>query len=218
MKKLTLLIFPLVFLFVQCDFISGKKQKEEPVPKPVVKTAKELFAEEKAREDSIENAEFEKMQKTAFGDVMFGMIKDSVFNLNEERQHLGKYDYNFSYSFNNEDKLYKLKLTSGAVRAIQFDSDLNNRYQNLFRIIQTKYGEPLSQKEYPSIFDVQNNKKYQISKWEKGTKQISVGVQETGKNSYSAFCEILDKNMTEAELERQKNLKNKDIIEASSKF
>ena len=218
MKKLLVLILPFVFIFVQCEFISGKKQKEESIPQPKVKTAEEMLAEDKARKDSIEHAEFELMQKTAFGNLMFGMIKDSVLNLNEERQHFGKYDYNFSYSFNNENQLYKLQLTSDAARAIQFESDLNNRYQNLFKIIQTKYGEPSVQKEFPSIFDVQNNKRYQISSWEKGTKQISLGVQENGKNSYSAFCEISDKNMTEAELERRKNLKNKDIIEASSKF
>lgn len=218
MKAYVYFLLAVLISLSGCQNLFKKKPVEEEIISEKVKSPEELLAEEQARQDSIKNMEFERMQKTAFGNIRFGMSEDSVIVLNEKRQQLGKYNYNFSYMYNNEGQLYKLKLASDAVRAIQFDSDLNQRYQNLFKIIQTKYGEPLLRKEYPSIFDVQNQKKYPVSKWEEGRKQINIGLQEKGKNSYSAYCEIVDKDMNEAEQQRLKNLKNKDIIDAASKF
>lgn len=219
MKRTNLLTLLLVVLFTQCGLISNKKQKQEVKNEPeVVKTQEEILAEEKMRQDSIENAALELIQKKAFGDLIFGMEKELVEKTNEKRQLLGKYNYNFSYSFNENDELYKLKISSDGVKAIQFESDLKSRYQNLYQIIKTKYGEPLSNRKFPSIFDVQNSKKYQLNNWEAGTKQINLGLQENGTNSYSVICEIFDKNMNESETNRLRDAKNSDVIESSKKF
>ena len=218
MKKISWLLFLVLFLNVQCRFNSSKKKGEETTPEKEVKTTEQLMAEEKARQDSAKNAEIEIVQKTAFGNLMFGMEKDSVEEFNEKRQLVGKYNYNFSYSFNGENQLYKVKLSSDVVKVIQFDTDLKNNYLNLLKILEAQYGKPLISKNYPSVFDVQENKKYEINRWEIGVKQINLALQENGLNSYSATCEILDKNMEEIENQRLKNLKNKDIIEASKRF
>lgn len=219
MKPYFYLFFPLIFLFTQCGIILNKKPKEEIVTtQENVKTPEELLAEEKAKQDSIENAEFELMQKTAFGDLIFGMSKEETEQKNERRQQLGKYSYNFNYNFNSNNQLFKVRLNSDEVKAIQFDTELKNRYQNLFQIVSSKYGGPSLNRNFPSIFDVQKSKKYKMSQWEKGTKQIQLFLQEKDLNSYLATCEILDKNMNEEEIQRLNNLKNNDVIEAANKF
>ena len=95
MKHVLLLMLFSAFLLVQCGLINKNKQKENIVSEtPPVKTAEQLAAEEKLRQDSVENAAFELMQKTAFGELIFGMDKEQVEKLNEKRQVLGNYSYN----------------------------------------------------------------------------------------------------------------------------
>jgi len=209
----------LILLFTQCNFLKKKENKEivkEQQPKE--KTREEIFAEEKAKQDSLDNAIFELLQKTPFGNLAFGMCKEEVDKSNEKRQLLGKYNYNFGYSFNQENQLYKVKIKSDGVKAIHFDTNLKYNYQNLYQIIKTKYGESATNRIFPSIFDVQNSKTLQMNRWETGTKQINIGLQENGMNSFSVICNIFDKNMAEMETQHLKNLKNKDVIEASEKF
>lgn len=217
MKPIFLPVLVFVVFAYGCTNLFNKKAEEKTSGEKVI-SPEELAAIEKARQDSLKQAEFEKMQKTAFGELMFGMEKDSVLKKGSKRQQLGKFSYNFNYSFNNENRFFKLRLVSDGVRALEFDTQLKNRYDNLFKIIHTRYGEPVNKNSYPSVFDVQEHKKYQISKWVQGTKEISMGLQQNGMNSYSVYCEIFDKNMDEAEQQRLKNLKNKDIIDAASKF
>lgn len=219
MKKSVIFMIFFIFLFSQCGLVKNKKPKEEVIPVPeVIKTPEQILAEEKLRLDSIENAAFEQAQKIAFGDLQFGMEKNEVETKNEKRQLLGKYNYNFSYAFNNEDQLFKVKIKSDGIKAIQFDTNLKSNFQNLSEILKTKLGEPEKTRNYPSVFDVQNSKKMQMSHWEMGTKQINLGLQENGMNSFSVICDISDRNMDEAETLRLKNLQNKDIIEAAGKF
>ena len=197
----------------------AKKAVETPPPETIpVKTAEQLLAEEQARQDSIKNAEYLQMQQTPFGDLRFGMSKEEVTQNNEKRQKLGKYFYNFSYGFTPDDQLYKLKISSDGVKTIRYDSDLKANYQNLFSIIKTKYGEPETKHEFPSIFDVQDVKKYSMNKWTEGTKQIQLSLLENEINSYRTVCEITDMNRNAEELERVRKEKNKDITEASEKF
>jgi hypothetical protein len=219
MKRELFLLFLFALLSSQCGLTNSKKQKEVNVVQPEIeKTQDELLAEEKLRKDSIENAAFELMQKTALGNLRFGMNKEQVGLASEKRQLLGKYNYNVENSFNGEGKLFATNLSSDGVKAIGYDTDLKNRYLNLHQIIKTKYGESISRRNYPSIFDVQKTGKYWIDKWELGTKQIYLGIVENNLNNYSVVSKILDKNMEEIELKRLKDLRNKGIIEASEKF
>lgn len=218
MKKSWIMYLLAATLFYQCG-TGGKANKnlgeENPVP---LKTPEQQAAEEKIRQDSIENAALLEMQKTAFGDLKFGMSKNEVESLNAKRQLLGKYNYNFSYSFDGENNLYKVKLSSDGIKTIEFDSALKNNYNNLLQIVKTKYGDATKNNGYPSVFDVQNSKKYMLNSWELGTKQISIGLQQNSLNNYSVYCEISDVNLQEAELNRLNRVKNKDIIQASEKF
>lgn len=135
MKPHLLFLF-FILIFAQCNF-PQKKENNSPSnnQQQTEKTPEEIQAEEKTRQDSIENAAFELIQKTAFNNLMFGMGKDTVKQLNETRQMLDKYNYNFSYSFNGEEKLYKVRIYSDGVKVIKFDSDLKNSYRNLAQII-----------------------------------------------------------------------------------
>lgn len=208
----------LILLFASCNPFVKKQKEEAPTDTLHVKTADELLAEEKARQDSIEQARYEQMQQTPFGDLRFGMNKEATVAANEKRQKLGKYSYNFSYSFTPDDQLYKVRIVSDEVKAIRYDSDLKANYQNLLKIISNKYGQPATKHEYPSIFDVQDAKKYSMNNWTEGRKQIQLSLVGNDIDSYVVRCEISDQNMSSAEQERLKNEKNRDVIEASEKF
>lgn len=208
----------LVLLLASCNPFVKKPKEEVPTDTVHVKTADELLAEEKARQDSIEQARYEQMQQTPFGDLRFGMNSEATVAANEKRQKLGKYFYNFSYSFTPDDQLYKVRMVSDGIKAIRYDTDLKFNYLNLLKIISNKYGEPATRHEYPSIFEVQDVKKYSMNTWNEGRKQIQLSLVENGINSYLVLCEISDQNMSSAEQERLKNEKNRDVIEASEKF
>jgi len=213
MMKTSVVLLLSVLLFSQCTYFVKKE-----VAKTQEKTPEELWAEEKAKQDSIDNLVFEKMQKTAFGNFMFGMNKKEVSELNVENEKLGKYNYTLAPHFTETNELYKLTLKSSGVKALNFETDLLSRYTSLFNIIETRYGTPVNQKKFPSIFDVQESKKYLMSKWEKGTKNITISLVENNLNSYAVVCDIFDSTMSASEADRLKKLKNKDILEAAEKF
>jgi hypothetical protein len=211
--KTSAVLLLVALLFTHCNF--SDKKKENAVQE---KTPEELWEAEKAKQDSIDNLVYDKMQKTAFGDFVFGMNKTEVAELNINKEKLGKYDYFLSPRFTNKDELYQLTLKSSGVKAIKFESDLSGRYTNLFKIIETRYGAPLMQKKFPSVFDVQESNKYLMSKWEQGTKIISISLVENNLNNYAVVCDIFDSNMSATEKDRLNRLKNKDITEAAEKF
>lgn len=218
MRSILATIVLSLLIITACNSFT-KKQSETPPPDTIhVKSAEELLAEEQARQDSIKQAEYEQMQQTPFGDLRFGMGREEVSQKNEKRQQLGKYSYNFTYSFTPENQLYKVIISSDGVKTINYDSALKANYQNLLDIITAKYGDPETKSGFPSIFDVQDAKKYSVNKWSEGTKQIQLLLVENNMNSYAAVCEIFDQNTNSAEQERIKNAKNRDVIEASEKF
>lgn len=211
--KTSAVLLLVALLFTHCTL--SDKKKENAVQE---KTPEELWEAEKAKQDSIDNLVYDKMQKTAFGDFVFGMNKTEVAELNIDKEKLGKYDYFLSPRFTDADELYQLTLTSSGVKALKFDAELSGRYTNLFKIIETRYGAPVLQKKFPSVFDVQESKKYVMSKWEQGTKIISISLVENNLNNYAVVCDIFDSNMSATEKDRLNRLKNKDITEAAEKF
>ena len=207
----------LAFILMQCKFQNRSSENNiDAELKP--KTEEEILAEKKAREDSIKNAEFELMQKTAFGKLTFGMDKTDAETSTENTQLLGKHNYKVQNSFNANSELYEVALISENEKAVHFDDLLKSKYTNLYKIIETKYGKPMKKGVYPSIFEVQESGSYIIDKWELGDKQIQLGVKENSLNSYCAFSKIFSKKMADEEKLRLRNNKNKDIIEAAEKF
>ncbi len=147
----------------------------------------------------------------AFGNLYFGMKRNEVIKKNENRQHLGKYDYNFRYAFNGDSSMYQVVIYSDGVQVLGYDTSLKALYRNLAQIVETRYGTPVKHNSFPSVFDVQNAGKYLLDQWMKGNKQIDISLHENAMNSYSVLCEITHKTMAEAE-------KNKDLKEAARKF
>lgn len=213
MMKIRAVLFLSVLLFSQCTLFVKKEKYKTPA-----KTPEELWAEEKAKQDSIDNLVFERMEKTAFGDFMFGMNKTEVSELNVKNEKLGKHNYSILPRFDETNELYKLTLKSSGVKALNFETDLLSRYTNLFKIIETRYGIPVTQYKFPSIFDVQESKKFLVSKWEQGTKTITISLVENNLNSYAVVCDIFDATMSASEANRLNKLKNRDITEAAEKF
>lgn len=154
----------------------------------------------------------------AYGNLYFGMKKPEVESKNEPRQQLGKFKYNFDYSFNGDNALYRVIIKSDGVKVITYDTELSAVYRNLAQIVETRYGKPAVHQRFPSVFDVQDRRKYQLDEWDAGAKQIQISLVENNLNSYSVVCEITHQKMAEAEITRQKNLKNKDVIDAAKKF
>jgi len=154
----------------------------------------------------------------AYGNLYFGMKKADVERKNETRQKLGKYEYNFDYSFNGDSALYRVIIKSDGEKVISFDTRLLSNYRNLAQIVETRYGKPAKHNGFPSVFDVQNSGKYVLDSWMVGQKKIDVLLRENALNSYSVLCEISHQPMADAELIRLKNIKNKDVNEAASKF
>lgn len=154
----------------------------------------------------------------AYGNLYFGMKKAEVADKNETRQQLGKYKYNFAYSFNGDSALYRVIIKSDGVKVVTYDTELLAVYRNLAQIVETRYGKPAEHLKFPSVFDVQNSHKYKVDAWDTGAKQIQISLVENNLNSYSVVCEITHQKMAEAETTRQKNFKNKDVIDAAKKF
>lgn len=219
MKKHVLYILLFVFFLIGCKTFN-KKNTDEPEIKSaeVLNLLEKEGSEQKPRQDSIVNSKFEKMQMTAFGDLVFGMNKNQVEQNNENRQKLGKYLYNFTYSFDESDRLYEVILSSDPDKAINFDGQLKSKLNNLSSVVKTKYGQPARDLQYPSIFDVQETGNYFISEWDFEGKQIQLGLKENALNSYSVICNITDINLKENALKRLQDDKNRDIIDASEKF
>lgn len=82
----------------------------------------------------------------AYGNLYFGMKKAEVESKNEKRQQLGKYEYNFGYSFNGDSALYRVIIKSDGIKVVTYDTELLAVYRNLAQIVETRYGKPEDRK------------------------------------------------------------------------
>ena len=217
MKNSLTYIICLFFLWTSCGMLNKNKDSEKS-SEEITLSPEELEAIKKAKQDSIEKAEFELTEKTAVGDVQFGMDKQEVEKLSESNQKLGKYSFNSTNIYNGDGQLYSLVLDSNPEKAINYDNGLKSKYWNLYKILNIKYGEPETNKGFPSIFDVQKTGTYWINVWHFGTKEIKLGLKEHALNSYTVRCNITDSEMQKAEIDRLQKIKDKDYIEAAKKL
>jgi hypothetical protein len=210
MKSILFAFLAVFLLFTGCGPVKVNK------PEPAKQTEKS---------DSVQIVKTDSTEITApdssllaYGNLFFGMKKAEVERKNESRQQLGKYEYNFNYSFNGDSGLYRVIIKSDGVKVVTYDTELSAMYRNLAKIVETRYGEPEVHLGFPSVFDVQNSHKYKLDEWNNGAKQIQISMVENNLNSYSVVCEITHQKMAETETTRQKNFKNKDVIDAAKKF
>ncbi len=218
-------IYLVVFLilFSGCGFIKKKLAGDDNIKQDTL-ASEQLLAIKTAHQDSIKKAEFDKVQKTAFGEIQFGMDKNELSQAKENMgglessKTIGKYTYYFNYAFNGAGQMYQMGINSGNEKTIKFDTTLKYKYQNLYEVIKTRYGAPQTHREYPSVFDVKRTGTYWIDTWEVGSKRIKIGLKEKSMNDYYVASLILDNDMYLAEQQRLKDLKNKDIIESAKDF
>ena len=208
MRRLLLIILPGLIFLTACGPVTINKPTKAAELKDSASPAKTELNAKSASDSSL----------LAYGDLYFGMEKSEVAKKNENRQQLGKYEYNFSYDFNGDGVLFRVKIFSDGVKVIDYDTTLKNLYRNLVQIVEARYRKTGNHNGFPSVFDVQGLGKYTTDNWEFGNKQIDISLRENALNSYSVVCEITHKQMFETEKTRLNNEKNKDVIEASKKF
>lgn len=208
MRSILFFLVPVFIFLTACGPVTINKPEKSAELKDSVSPVKAAAIVQSAPDSSL----------LAYGNLYFGMKKPEVAQKNENRQQLGKYEYNFGYDFNGDSVLYRVKIFSDGVKVIGYDTTLKILYRNLVQIVETRYGKPGKHNGFPSVFDVQNSGKYTTDNWELGNKQIDISLRENALNSYSVICEITHKQMADAEKTRLKNVKNKDVIEASKKF
>ncbi len=219
MKNCLTYFICLFFLCTSCGMLNKNKDKDsEKSSEEITLSPEEIAALEQAKLDSIKKAEFELTEKTAIGDVQFGMYKQEVEGLSVKKQKLGKYSFNSTNIYNGDGQLYSLVLDSNPEKAINYDNGLKSKYYNLHKILSIKYGEPKTNTGFPSIFDVQKTGIYWINKWQFGTKEIKLGIKEHALNSYTVRCKITDSEMQQEEVDRLQKIKDKDYIEAAKKL
>lgn len=208
MRNILFFILPGLIFLAACGSVTINKPEKSAELKDSVSPVKAEVVVQSAPDSSL----------LAYGNLYFGMKRTEVVQKNENRQQLGKYEYNFGYDFNGDSVLYRVKIASDGIKVISYDTTLKAMYRNLLQIVETRYGKPGKHNEFPSVFDVQNQGKYTTDNWELGNKQIDISLRENALNSYSVVCEITHKQMAVAEKTRLSNEKNKDVIDAAKKF
>ena len=212
--RLTAILLLFMHITSSCNFL---KEKHESL---IDFIKKRMSGTETSHETSHESNETDNdiMMIHAFGQLYFGMEQSEVSQLNENRQRLGKHDYNFSYSYDGDGRLYELTVYSDQTKALTYETGIAGKYHNLYDIISMKYGKPSGSKYVPSIFDVMDAGTIWINQWQLEGKELILGVRERRYDSYDVVCRITELEMDQQEKERLFKVKNKDKIEASDKF
>jgi len=162
---------------------------------------------------------------TAFGEIKFGMSRDTVKSIMKRTlkqgsgKTLGAYEYSFSPVFNDAGQLYMLKLQTASESSLQLESSVRAKVENLKQIITTKYGEPKKSFGYPDDFAFVETQTQWTAIWEFDTKTIKVGVSvETEGSRYKAICWICDDQLRIKQLNNGKDLLKSKIEKAADDF
>ncbi len=221
--KPTFLFLTLLFLIFSCNS-NQKKQLAEKRKADSLMQVQQL-EREKFLADSLAKAARFDQAMTAFGEIKFGMSRDSVQSIMKRTLNqgvtktLGAYNYSFSPSFNDAGQLYMLQLQSESESSLQLESSVRSKVDNLKQIITTKYGEPKKSFGYPDDFAfVETNTRW-TTIWEFDTKTIKVGVAAIPEGSrYRAICWIFDDPLRVKQLNKGKDLLKSKIEKAASDF
>lgn len=217
------LFLTLLFLIFSCNS-NQKKQLAEKRKADSLMQVQQL-EREKFLADSLAKAARFDQAMTAFGEIKFGMSRDSVQSIMKRTLNqgvtktLGAYNYSFSPSFNDAGQLYMLQLQSESESSLQLESSVRSKVDNLKQIITTKYGEPKKSFGYPDDFAfVETNTRW-TTIWEFDTKTIKVGVAAIPEGSrYRAICWIFDDPLRVKQLNKGKDLLKSKIEKAASDF
>jgi hypothetical protein len=221
--KPVLLSIIFLSLLLSCNFNKKKELAEKRKADSLQQV--QMLEREKFLADSLAKAERLNIAITAFGQLKFGMSRDSVQavmkrTLNQGKSKtLGAYDYSFSPSYNDAGQLYMLQLQSGSESSLQLESSVRAKVDNLKQIISTKYGEPQKSFGYPDDFAFVETTTQWTTIWQIDTKTIKVGVAaETEGSRYKAVCWIYDDPLRVKQLNKGKDLLKSKIEKAASDF
>lgn len=213
----------LLFVVVSCNFNQKKELAEKRKADSILHV--QQLEREKFLADSLAKAERINQAMTAFGQLKFGMSRDTVQaimkrTLNQGRgKTLGAYEYSFTPTFNDEGQLYMLQLQTASESSLQLESSVRAKVDNLKQIITAKYGEPTENKGYPDDFAFVENNLVWTTAWKFDTKTIKVGVAaETEGSRYKAVCRIYDDPLRIKQLNKGSDLLKSKIEKAAEDF
>jgi hypothetical protein len=230
MKKSNILLFKISCILILLMVIISCQSKDKNQPTEENKYAMVQIHLDSVGVDTIEaintipedtliqEAENTNQGIQAYDQLYFGMTKIEVSRLNNSRQKIGNYHYNFSYSYNGTGELYSISIKSDPEKTLYYEQRLQPKYTNLCRVIAEKYGKKSACGLLPSIFDVMNAQRYKMVGWQEGEKKINLYLRFVSLDVYNVECRITHTSMEKAENQRLYRLKNKHIIESSEKF
>ncbi|MDP2335262.1 MAG: hypothetical protein Q8N05_02210 [Bacteroidota bacterium] len=175
--------------------------------------------------DSLAKAARLDQAMTAFGELKFGMSRDTVKEIMKRTLNqgnsktLGACQYSFSPTFNDAGQLYMLQLQTDSESSLHLESSVRAKVENLKEIITTKYDKPKKSFGYPDDFAFVETQLQWTDIWEFGTKTIKIGVASIPKGSrYKAICWIYDDPLRVKQLNKGKDMLNSKIEKAASDF
>lgn len=221
--KSILLFIAAVLILTSCNFNKKKELAEKRIADSIQQV--KLLEREKFQADSLEKAARLNQAMTAFGEIKFGMMRDTVQSImgktldQGKSKLLGAYNYSFSPSFNDAGQLYMLHLETASESSLQLESSVRAKVDNLKQIISTKYGEPKKSFGYPDDFAFVETQIQWTNVWEFDTKTIKIGVAaETEGSRYKAICWIYDDPLRIKQMNRGKDILKSKIEKAATDF
>ena len=221
--KSILLFIAAILLLASCNFNKKKELAEKRIADSIQQVR--LLEREKFLADSLAKAARLNQAMTAFGEIKFGMTRDTVQSImgktfgQGKSRLLGAYNYSFSPSFNDAGQLYMLQLQTASESSLQLESSVRAKVDNLKQIISTKYGEPKKSFGYPDDFAFVETQIQWTNVWEFDTKTIKIGVAaETEGSRYKAICWIYDDPLRIKQMNRGTDLLKSKIEKAATDF
>jgi len=221
--KSILLFIAAILILTSCSFNKKKELAEKRIADSLQQVR--LLEREKFQADSLEKAARFNQAMTAFGEIKFGMTRDTVQSImgktldQGKSKLLGAYNYSFTPSFNDTGQLYMLQLQTASESSLQLESSVRAKVDNLKQIITTKYGEPKKSFGYPDDFAFVETQIQWTNIWEFDTKTIKVGVAaETEGSRYKAICWIYDDPLRIKQLNQGADLLKSKIEKAATNF
>ena len=221
--KSILLFVAAVLLLISCNFNKKKELAEKRIADSIQQVRS--LEREKFLADSLAKAARLNQAMTAFGEIKFGMTRDTVQSImgktfgQGKSRLLGAYNYSFSPSFNDAGQLYMLQLQTASESSLQLESSVRAKMDNLKQIITTKYGEPKKSFGYPDDFAFVETQIQWTNVWEFDTKTIKIGVAaETEGSRYKAICWIYDDPLRVKQMNRGTDLLKSKIEKAATDF
>jgi len=221
--KSNLLFIAVLILLASCNFNKKKELPDKRIADSLQQVR--LLEREKFQEDSLKKAARLNQAMTAFGEIKFGMTRDTVQSIMRKTfdqgksKVLGAYNYSFTPSFNDAGQLYMIHLQTASESSLQLESSVRAKVDNLKQIISTKYGDPKKSYGYPDDFAFVETQIQWTNVWEFDTKTIKIGVAaETEGSRYKAICWIYDDPLRVKQMNRGKDLLKSKIEKAATDF